>query len=131
MRAYELVLVLRPSLKDDERKKLLNSVMDFLGKPGSVKEDDWGQKSLSYVIKRETSGHYFRLQIEMDGEIPQDFEKRLITHDGVLRHLFLRSEKKIAKTPEKKAEAPKAATKKTVKKAAVKPKAKTKTAKKK
>lgn len=128
MRAYELVLVLRPTLKEDERKKLLNSVKDFLGKPENVKEDDWGQKSLSYAIKRETSGHYFRLVVEMEEGIPQDFEKKLVTHDGVLRHLFLRKEvvkKTKPETPKKEAKAK--TPKKTVKKSAAKPK---KTAKK-
>ncbi len=93
MRAYELILVLRPSLKDDERKKLLTTIKDYLGKPEIVKEEDLGQKTLSYMIKRETSGHYTRLMLEMETEVPLDFEKRLITSDGILRHLFLRREK--------------------------------------
>ncbi|MEK7558735.1 MAG: 30S ribosomal protein S6 [Patescibacteria group bacterium] len=107
MRAYELILILRPTLKDEERKKLVSTVKDFLGKPEVVKEDDWGQKTLAYMIKKETSGHYTRLMLEMETDIPQDFEKRLITHDGILRHLFLRREEN-EKKPSVKAEAPKA-----------------------
>ena len=126
MRAYELILVLRPTLKDDERKKLLTTIKDYLGKPEIAKEDDWGQKTLSYSIKKETSGHYTRLMLEMEAEIPADFEKRLITSDGILRHLFLRREKsdrkdtneskdaksKKAKEPKEKAEKPKKVAKK-------------------
>lgn len=93
MRAYELILVLRPSLKDDERKKLITTIKDYLGKPEIVKVDDWGQKTLSYPIKKETSGHYTRLMLEMEAEVPLDFEKRLITSDGILRHLLLRNKK--------------------------------------
>lgn len=129
MRAYELILVLRPSLKDDEREKLLNTIKDYLGKPEVVKEDDWGQKTLSYSIKKETSGHYTRLMLEMEAEIPADFEKRLITSDGILRHLFLRREKSDKKET-KKTESPKAAVAKSEKKAVSKPKTKTKKSKK-
>lgn len=129
MRAYELILVLRPSLKDDERKKLMTTIKDYLGKPEIVKEDDWGQKTLSYSIKKETSGHYTRLMLEMEAEIPADFEKRLITSDGILRHLFLRREKSDRKET-KKAESPKVVSVKASadkeKKAAPKPKTKVK-----
>ena len=134
MRAYELILVLKTTLKEDERKKLLTTVRDYLGKPEIVKEDDWGQKTLAYSIKKETSGHYTRLMLEMEAEIPSDFEKRLITNDGILRHLFLRREKSDKKTTAK-TETPKVETSKTVaakpaRKAAPKPKTKAKTVKK-
>jgi len=90
MRAYELVLVLRPSVKDDDRKKLLTTVKDYFENPNIVKEEEWGQKVLSYPIKKETSGYYIRLVLETDGQIPSDLEKRLLTNDNVLRHLLLR-----------------------------------------
>lgn len=97
MRAYELVLVLRPALTDSDRKKLLTGVMDFFDKPQIIKEDDWGQKPLSYPIKRETAGYFVRYHFQTEGQIPADIEKRILTHDSVLRHLFLKSKVKMQK----------------------------------
>ena len=94
MRAYELTLVLRPALKDDERKKLLTTVKGFFGDANFTKENDWGQKSLSYAIKRETSGYFIHMMLETEGAISPDFERRLLTNDNVLRHLFLRGKDK-------------------------------------
>jgi small subunit ribosomal protein S6 len=119
MRSYELVLVLKPSLKEDERKKLLSTVLGYFGESNVVKQDDWGQRTLSYAVKRETSAYYVRLLMEIEGEIPPDFEKRLLSNDNVLRHLFLRgkdSPKKKEKA-EKKPEEKKPAEKKTTPKA--------------
>lgn len=90
MRAYELTLVLRPALREDERKKLLGTIKGFMGDPKIVKEDDWGQKALAYSIKKESAGYYLRMVVETEREIAVDFEKRLLTNDSVLRHLFLR-----------------------------------------
>lgn len=101
MRAYELVLVLRPSLKEDERKKLLTGVLGFFEGSNVKKQEEWGQKSLAYSIKHETSGYYVRVLLETEGQIPVDFEKRLYTNDSVLRHLFLRNEKKGPKMEDK------------------------------
>src|SRR5258708_6797839 len=53
MRLYELVLVLKPSLKEADRKKLLETVSNWLGKIKVKTENDLGQKPLAYTKKRE------------------------------------------------------------------------------
>src|SRR5882672_723989 len=98
MRTYELVVVMKSSVKEADRKKLLEQVKGWLGKIKITKEDDWGQKALAYPIKKEDSGHYYQLFLEGDpstdsGEatLPADFETRLIQNNDVLRHLLLRT----------------------------------------
>ena len=48
MRTYELVLVMKPSVKEADRKKLLEQVKGWLGTVKVTKEEDWGQKALAY-----------------------------------------------------------------------------------
>jgi len=99
MRKYELVLVLRPSVKEADRKKLLGTVKEWLGKVKVAKEDDWGQKALAYVIKKEDAGYYIMLQLEAEDPkgseqqdvIPKDFETKVLRNDSVIRHLLLRT----------------------------------------
>lgn len=98
MRNYQLVLVLKSSLSEVQRKKLLETIKSWL-KPASpaggdvkiAKEEEWGQKPLSYSIKKENAGFYLNLILEAKTVFPLDFEKKLIDQDGVLRHLLLRS----------------------------------------
>ncbi len=91
MRTYELVIVVKPSVKEADRKKLLEQVKEWLGKVVKVtKEDDWGQKALAYPIKKEESGHYFMMQLE--GEtFPEGLETRIFQHASILRHLVIRT----------------------------------------
>ncbi len=90
MKSYRLVLVLKSSLTESEKKKILDSLKDWLKalKVGEVNE--LGQKPLSYMVKKQASGHFIELTIEGEN-IPADFEQRLNTSDGVLRHLLLRN----------------------------------------
>ncbi len=90
MRAYELVLVLKTSLSEANRKKLLETIKSFLPELKIVKEDEWGQKPLAYSIKKEIAGYYLNWIFELKAELPKDFEKKLITNDNILRHLLLR-----------------------------------------
>jgi len=90
MRTYELVIVMRPSVKEADRKKLLEQVKEWLGQIKITKEDDWGQKALAYPIKKEDAGHYYQLLLEGEA-VPKDFETRVIQNNDVLRHLLLRT----------------------------------------
>lgn len=90
MRNYQLVLVLKPSLKDADRKKTVDSVKSLL-KDVKIKEEDWGQKPLAYPIRHENAGYYLNLLLEVNTVLPADLEKRILANDDILRHLVLRN----------------------------------------
>jgi small subunit ribosomal protein S6 len=90
MRNYQLVLVLKSSLSEANRKKLLETVKSWLKGAKFTKEEDWGEKPLSYTIKRQTSAFYVNYLFELKDEFSKDLEKRLLATDDVLRHLLLR-----------------------------------------
>lgn len=89
MKNYQLTLVLKTSLSDANRKKLLDTIKSWLKGAKFGKDENLGQKNLSYMIKKETTGIYHDISFELK-DIEKDFEKRLATSDGVLRHLLLR-----------------------------------------
>lgn len=90
MRTYRLVLVLKSTLSEAERKKFIEGLKTWLSELKIVKENEWGQKPFSYSIKKQVSGFYIELQLEGE-KVPLDLEKRLLTSDNVLRHLLLRN----------------------------------------
>ena len=90
MRIYELVLVVKPTVKEADRKKVIEQVKEWLGKVKFSKEEDWGQKALAYPIKKQDSGHYYMMEIEADN-VPVGFETRIIQNANILRHLLLRT----------------------------------------
>lgn len=90
MRVYELAVILRTNLSEDKRKKLLDSVKDWIGKVKSTKIDEWGQKVFAYPIKKEESGFCYLFHLESEMGLPTDLEKKLVAHDDVLRHLVVR-----------------------------------------
>jgi ribosomal protein S6 len=90
MRSYELILVTKSSLTDILRKKLITGVKVLLKDLKIVKENEVGQKTLAYKIKRETSGFYSDFSLEGEN-VPSDFDKKLLENDKILRYLLLRT----------------------------------------
>lgn len=90
MRSYELILITKTSLTDNLRKKLITTIKSTLSDLKIVKENEVGQKSLAYKIKKETNGYYWDFALEGEN-IPADFEKKLLENENILRHLLLRT----------------------------------------
>lgn len=92
MKNYQLVIVLKNSLAKEPRKKFLETVKAWIKDAKFTKEEEWGEKALSYAIKRENSGFYmnFLFDIKDETHFSNDFEKKLASSENVLRHLLLR-----------------------------------------
>lgn len=90
MRTYRLVLVLKSTLSEDEKKKFFENLKTWIEEFKIVKENEWGQKPLSYAIKKQASGLYIEFLLEGE-KIPSSLEKKLMASDNVLRHLLLRN----------------------------------------
>lgn len=93
MRTYELALVVRGSLTSPKREKLLDKAKSLLHDLKISKVDLWGEKALSYPIKKESLGFYYLLSLEQNGEKTVSFvdlEKKLLAEEDVLRHLLIR-----------------------------------------
>jgi small subunit ribosomal protein S6 len=90
MKVYQLVLVLKISLTEANRKKFLETVKGWFGEAKISKEEEWGEKVLAYEIKHEKSGFYLNFVLESE-KLPADLEKKLFASENVLRHLVIRS----------------------------------------
>jgi small subunit ribosomal protein S6 len=90
MRNYQLTLVLNASLKDAERKKLLETVKELFKGAKFSKEEEWGEKELAYKIKKQDKGFYLNYQFETDQSVV-DVDKKLISNENILRYLLLRT----------------------------------------
>jgi ribosomal protein S6 len=104
MRNYQLVLVLRPALSEAQKKKITDSVKAWIKDAKILKEEQWGEKPLSYKIKGENSGYFLNYFLETEQAIAADFEKRLFVNEDVIRHLLIRSKDIVKKEVKSKKE---------------------------
>ncbi|MBI2196922.1 30S ribosomal protein S6 [Candidatus Daviesbacteria bacterium] len=92
MNSYYLTLVLRPDLEEKERKVLLDSISKKVsGTEGKIeKEDLWGVRTLTYPIKRNTSGYFAHFEISGDPKNVKGLDKSLKVEEDILRYLLIR-----------------------------------------
>ena len=99
MRNYEIMFIVRPTLGEDEIKKVASNFQKTLETNGAkvTSVDAWGQKTLAYEIKvgRNTykSWYYFVVTVEAgDDKAVKEFDRLALISQDVIRHLIINKE---------------------------------------
>ncbi len=95
MKNYEIMFIVRPTLGEDEIKKVAKDFSEVITKNGAkVKEEQaLGQKELAYEIKDFKSGYYFLLEVEAeDDKAIREFDRLALISNDIVRHLITRVE---------------------------------------
>ncbi len=93
MRKYEVTFIFR--IEEDKIAAAKEAVKSILEKKSAkiLKEEDLGERVLAYEIKKQSRGHYFLYEIEMDGTQIDAAEKDIRLNSDVLKFLFVKVDK--------------------------------------
>ncbi len=93
MRDYELVIVVKPEVTDQEVPRLMDKMAGFVvRKGGSVVEvNQWGRRKLAYPIRQYLEGNYFLARLKLEPGQVKELEANLRLSDEVIRHLIVRA----------------------------------------
>ncbi|MCL4078140.1 30S ribosomal protein S6 [Coriobacteriia bacterium Es71-Z0120] len=92
MKAYEVMLIINPSLDDDGREALLSKVRGVITAAGGVvdSEDAWGKRKLAYEIAGLSEADYHVLMFHADAATVAELDRVLKITDPVVRFKIIR-----------------------------------------
>lgn len=96
MNNYEIMFIVRPTLGEEETKKVIENFGNILTSNGAkiIDSRDMGQKELAYEIKKFKSGYYYLYTIEAeDDKAIREFDRLALISNDVIRHLITKLEK--------------------------------------
>jgi small subunit ribosomal protein S6 len=95
MTDYELMVIFTPVLSEDEFKSAQKKTADFIKENGgkSVHSNPWGLRSLTYPIRKKTTGLYWVLEYQAPTELNEKLKIQLNRDENVLRHMVTRLDK--------------------------------------
>ena len=95
MRAYEMLMILRPDLSEEEmaetKERLQNIINDFGGVFGK-EMDGWGKRRLAYGVEDYLEGVYALWVFDGQPETVAELNRIIKISDRILRHLIIRQE---------------------------------------
>ncbi len=92
MRNYELALVLRSQLSEEEVQGVVEKVKEIIvSQGGKTREVDfWGRRKLAYPIEKETEGYYLFISLLLPPEEVREISRQVRLLPSVLRHILVR-----------------------------------------
>lgn len=96
MKNYEIMFIVRPTLGEDEVKKVSENFKEILTSNGAKVTDvkEMGQRELAYEIKKFKSGYYFVFEVEAeDDKAIKEFDRLGLISSDMIRHLITKIEK--------------------------------------
>ncbi|RHW26555.1 30S ribosomal protein S6 [Nocardioides immobilis] len=92
MRAYEVMVILDPSLDERTVEPSLDKYLNVVRKDGGTVDnvDIWGRRRLAYEIKKNAEGIYAVINLTATPATVAEFDRQLGLNEAILRTKVLR-----------------------------------------
>lgn len=103
MNNYETVFIATPVLSDQQMKELAGKFRGVITENGGqiVHEEDWGLKKLAYPIQKKSTGFYYLMQFQGEGDLIEKLETQYRRDEKVIRFLTFKMDKYAVEYAEK------------------------------
>lgn len=95
MNNYETVFIATPVLSDVQLQELVGKFRGVITENGGqiVNEEDWGLRKLAYPIQKKTTGFYYLIEFEGEGDLIEKLETQYRRDERVIRFLTFKQDK--------------------------------------
>lgn len=96
MKAYELLVMLKPNLDDEARAAFVERASVLVAANGGVVDnvDDWGKRKLAYEIDKITDAYYTLIEFHNQPAEIAEVDRVLRISDSVVRFMIVRRDDK-------------------------------------
>ena len=101
---YETVFIATPVLSEAQMKEAVEKFKALITENGGqiVYEENWGLKKLAYPIQKKSTGFYYLIEFEAEGEFIRKLETEYRRDERIIRFLTFKMEKYAVEYAEKK-----------------------------
>ncbi len=92
MRAYEVMVILDPSLEERTVEPSLDKYLNVIRKDGGTVEsvEIWGRRRLAYEVKKNAEGIYAIITIAAEPATVKEFDRQINLNESILRTKVIR-----------------------------------------
>ena len=94
MRAYEVMVILDPSLEERTIEPSLDKYLNVIRKDGGTVDnvDVWGRRRLAYEVKKNAEGIYAVITLQAEPATVKEFDRQINLNESILRTKVLRAD---------------------------------------
>jgi small subunit ribosomal protein S6 len=94
MRNYEIMFIVNPNATEEDIDKINGQLENIIttggGKIGKIEK--MGKRRLAYEVDKQREGYYVLFEIDADGDIIKECERRLRVMDAIIKYITVRTD---------------------------------------
>ena len=92
LRAYEVMVILEPSLEERTIEPSLDKYLNVIRNDGGTVEsvEVWGRRRLAYEVKKNAEGIYAVISLKAEPATVKEFDRQLSLNESILRTKVMR-----------------------------------------
>jgi small subunit ribosomal protein S6 len=93
MNNYESIVILKPTLTEDEKEKLLTKIEKAINKTSKVTSKEiWGLRKLAYTVMKFNEGIYALFNFTSDPEYIQNINEFYNNTEDIIKHIIVKKD---------------------------------------
>ena len=94
MRNYEIALVIRSAVDEDNQAAIIERLSQILTADGGQVDnvEDWGLRRLAFPIKKVKQGYYYFIQGQFASSVLPELDRVIKLSRDILRHMVVRTD---------------------------------------
>ncbi len=105
MREYEVTVILKSNISEEDHDKLIERIAAWLvpdedARASLLTAKHWGNRKLAYPIKKHTEGFYAFYEVQLENDAIPNIERNMQYNESILRYMFIRKEEEAKKEVE-------------------------------
>ena len=93
MNKYESVVIINPTVEEENMKALISKFTEIINKDGKVeKVDELGKRKLAYEVKKNEEGFYVVFYFEAKPELITELERNYRITDEVIKFMTVKQD---------------------------------------
>lgn len=96
MNIYENVVIINPSLSEEDLKSTLEKISEQITKAGGeiLKAENWGKRKLAYELNKQKMGFYAMILFKSPTAFIKELEFYYKVFDPIMKYMIIRLSKK-------------------------------------
>ena len=91
---YEVALIIRPEIEEEDQAALIERLGELLTSEGGEVADveTWGRRRLAYPIRKIQEGYYYFIHGQFSASVLPELERTIKLNEDILRHMVIRKD---------------------------------------
>ncbi len=93
MNKYESVIIMKPTLTEEQKEKVTNKIKDFITRNGKIiKFESLGIKKLAYEIRKQKEGDYYVIEFNAESASIAEMQRIYRITDEIMKFIVIREQ---------------------------------------